>query len=97
MDTSSWMILLKTKLSSSELRIAFLALGVIAAAAVYYYIWNKYRNTDKSYEFESTTSVDINNVQGSDDYCGSISRTRETEVANHELSANPRRRLQRPY
>lgn len=97
MDMSSWLILLKTKISINELRLALLALGVIAAVAVYYYIWNKYRNADKSYQFERTTSVDINNVQGSDDYCGSISRTRETEVAHHELSANPRRRLQGPY
>lgn len=89
---SFWMILLERS-SSGSVRLALLALGVIAAIAFYGYIMSRYRNADKSYQFEETTRVELQDVQGSDTYVDSISRTRDRQVEGHEYSKDPRNRL----
>lgn len=76
---SFWMILLERS-SSGSIRLALLALGPIAAIAFYGYIMSRYRNADKSYQFEETTRVELQDVQGSDTYVDSISRTRDRQV-----------------
>ena len=89
---SFWMILLERS-SSGSIRLALLALGPIAAIAFYGYIMSRYRNADKSYQFEETTRVELQDVQGSDTYVDSISRTRDRLVECHEYSKDPRNRL----
>ena len=89
---SFWMILLERS-SSGSIRLALLALGPIAAIAFYGYIISRYRNADKSYQFEETTRVELQDVQGSDTYVDSISRTRDRQVEGHEYSKDPRNRL----
>ena len=91
-DMSFWMILLERS-SSGSIRLALLALGPIAAIAFYGYIMSRYRNADKSYQFEETTRVELQDVQGSDTYVDSISRTRDRQVEGHEYSKDPRNRL----
>ena len=61
---SFWMVLLERS-SSGSIRLALLALGPIAAIAFYGYIMSRYRNADKSYQFEETTRVELQDVQGS--------------------------------
>ena len=89
---SFWMILLERS-SSGSIRLALLALGPITAIAFYGYIMSRYRNADKSYQFEETTRVELQDVQGSDTYVDSISRTRDRQVEGHEYSKDPRNRL----
>ena len=91
-DMSFWMVLLERS-SSGSIRLALLALGPAAAIAFYGYIMSRYRNADKSYQFEETTRVELQNVQGSDAYLDSISRTRDKHVEGHEYSKDPRNRL----
>ena len=91
-DMSFWMILLERS-SSGSIRLALLALGPIAAIAFYGYIMSRYRNADTSYQFEETTRVELQDVQGSDTYVDSISRTRDRQVEGHEYSKDPRNRL----
>ncbi|MDO5094616.1 MAG: hypothetical protein Q4D79_14580 [Propionibacteriaceae bacterium] len=79
--------------SGGESRLALLGLGVIAAIAFYGYIWRRYRNTDKSYQFESTTQVELSEVTGSDSYSRTIQRTRDSRVAGYERTRDPRQRI----
>ena len=62
---SFWMVLLERS-SSGNFRFILLALGPVAAIAFYGYVMSRYRNADKSYQFERTTRVDLQDVQGSD-------------------------------
>lgn len=87
-----WLVLLERS-SSGSVRLALLALGVIAAIAFYSYVMSRYRNADKSYQFEATTHIELQNVQGSDTYLESIGRTQEKHVEGHEYSKEPRNRL----
>ena len=54
---SFWMVLLERS-SSGNFRFILLALGPVAAIAFYGYVMSRYRNADKSYQFERTTRVD---------------------------------------
>ena len=89
---SFWMVLLERS-SSGNFRFILLALGPVAAIAFYGYVMSRYRNADKSYQFERTTRVDLQDVQGSDTYCDSIGRTQDKHVPGHEYSRDPRNRL----
>jgi len=91
-DMSFWMVLLERS-SSGSIRLALLALGPVAAIAFYGYVMSRYRNADKSYQFERTTRVELQDVQGSDTYSDSISRTQDKHVEGHEYSSDPRNRL----
>ena len=91
-DMSFWMVLLERS-SSGNFRLALLALGPVAAIAFYGYVMSRYRNADKSYQFERTTRVELQDVQGSDTYFDSISRTQDKHVRGHEYSRDPRNRL----
>lgn len=79
--------------SNGEVRLAFLLLGPIAAFLFFGYIWRRYRNTDKSYQYESTTRIDLSNVLGSDKRVRHISRTSQRWVEGHDLTSNPRDRI----
>lgn len=92
--TDRLLILLESS-SSGEFRVILLGLGVIAAGAFYAYIWQRYRNTDKSYRFESTTRVELSEVTGSDTYSRTIQRTRDSRVVGYERTSNPRQRIRR--
>lgn len=81
--------------NTATIRLAFLLLGPISAAAFFGYIWNRYRNTDKSYQFESTTEVEVSDVRAMDQHVDHISRTREDRIAGYELTSNPRARIGR--
>ena len=89
---SFWMVLLERS-SSGNFRFILLALGPVAAIAFYGYVMSRYRNADKSYQFERTTRVELQDVQGSDTYFDSISRTQDKHVEGHEYSSDPRNRL----
>ena len=89
---SFWMVLLERS-SSGNFRFILLALGPVAAIAFYGYVMSRYRNADKSYQFERTTRVELQDVQGSDTYFDSISRTQDKHVEGHEYSRDPRNRL----
>ena len=89
---SFWMVLLERS-SSGNFRFILLALGPVAAIAFYGYVMSRYRNADKSYQFERTTRVELQDVQGSDTYFDSISRTQDKHVPGHEYSRDPRNRL----
>jgi len=91
-DMSFWMVLLERS-SSGNFRFILLALGPVAAIAFYGYVMSRYRNADKSYQFERTTRVELQDVQGSDTYFDSISRTQDKHVEGHEYSSDPRNRL----
>jgi hypothetical protein len=90
---SFWMVLLER--SAGGFRLAMLALGPIAAIVFYGYVMSRYRNADKSYQFEDTTRIEVDNPQGADNYHGSISRTTESHVPGYEYSREPRNRLAR--
>lgn len=81
--------------NTATLRLAFLLLGPASAAVFFGYIWNRYRNTDKSYQFESTTEVEISDVRAMDQHVNHISRTQEDRIAGYELTSNPRARIGR--
>lgn len=89
---SFWMVLLERS-SSGNFRFILLALGPVAAIAFYGYVMSRYRNADKSYQFERTTRVDLQDAQGSDTYFDSIGRTQDKHVPGHEYSRDPRNRL----
>ena len=91
-DMSFWMVLLERS-SSGNFRFFLLGLGPAAAIAFYGYVMSRYRNADKSYQFERTTRVDLQDVQGSDTYFDSVGRTQDKHVPGHEYSRDPRNRL----
>ena len=89
---SFWMVLLERS-SSGNFRFILLALGPVAAIAFYGYVMSRYRNADRSYQFERTTRVELQYVQVSDTYFDSIGRTQDKHVPGHEYSRDPRNRL----
>lgn len=93
-DYAFTLVLLKTTSSNPSYAVVFL-LGPILAGAFFSYIWHRYRNTDKSYQFEATTHMEVTNVSAEDEYTGHISKTTETRVEGHSLTSNPRSRIPR--
>ncbi len=79
--------------SSSEFRIFLLGLGVVCAVTFATYVYHRYRNADKSYQFEDRTRIELSDVLGSDEYSHHISRTRDSHVKGLEQSKDPRQRL----
>lgn len=79
--------------SDVDPRLFALALGPVSAVMFFTYIYRRYRNTDKSYQFESRTRIELENIVHHDEYSRHISRTRNSSVEGRQLSANPRQRL----
>ena len=79
--------------SDTDPRIFALALGPAAAVMFFLYIYRRYRNTDKSYQYEDRTRIEVENIKHFDQYSRHIGRTRSSQVEGLEQSKNPRRRL----
>ncbi len=92
MTSDTALILLE---DTATIRLAMLLLGPIAAAVFFGYVWSRYRNTDKSYQFESTTDVEVGDVHALDQHVDHIPRTQENRIAGHELTSDPRARIGR--
>ncbi len=88
----SLLILLNSS-SSSEVRVLALLLGPVTAVMFFTHIWRRYRNTDKSYQYEHTTAMRLSNVTGKDQRVGHIRRTRDPLVRGYERTKNPRDRI----
>ncbi|RRD05719.1 hypothetical protein EII34_05780 [Arachnia propionica] len=74
-------------------RVFALLLGPLLATMFFLYVYRRYRNTDKSYQYEDRTRIELENIQHFDQYSRHISRTRNSKVEGLEQSRNPRRRL----
>ena len=71
-----------------------LAAGPAGAAATYWALYRYYRNTDKSHAYERDTVIAAQDVQGSEDKVGHISRTRDSDI-DGDNSSDHRDRVQR--
>ena len=67
-------------------------LGPAAGIGFYTWVYLRYRNTDKRYEYEHKTSSDIDGVQGYDTKTRTRHRLRNARIQG-DLSRNPRERL----
>mgnify|MGYP003414566882 CR=1 FL=1 len=73
-----------------------LAIGPTGAAALYWFIYRYYRNTDKSHAFERETIVEAKAVTGADQdrKVDEVKGTRETRIRGDNVTAY-RQRVQR--
>lgn len=71
-----------------------LAAGPVAAAAVYWFIYRFYRNTDKTHQYESETRLEARPVQGRDTKIRTITATTENSISGAN-AARHRARVQR--
>ena len=62
-----------------------LAAGPASAAAVYWFLYRYYRNTDKSHSFEHETKVEAKPVTGSDEKVGEVKGTREKHITGDNV------------
>ncbi len=74
--------------------LALLLLGPAGGIALYWGIWQHYRNTDKSHGFEHETHVEAGPMQGSDRKVDQIRGTRNTRIQGDNV-ADYRRRVRR--
>lgn len=79
--------------SDFEVRILLLFLGPISAVFFFSSVYMKYRNTDKSYQFERTTRVELSDQQRYDTYATHIRKTSRSRIDGEGRSSNPRMRL----
>lgn len=71
-----------------------LALGPAGGGALYYGLWQYYRNTGKSHSFERETRIEAQPVTGRDTKVNEITGTRSTGVDGDNHSDH-RQRVQR--
>lgn len=71
-----------------------LILGPAGAGAVYYGLWQYYRNTGKSHSFERETRVQAKPVTGADRKVDEITGTTKTTIDN-DNKGDHRERVQR--
>lgn len=82
--------------NNTDPRVFALALGPVSAVMFFLYIHRRYRNTDKSYQYENRTRIELENVQHFDQYERHIGRTRKSRIEGIERSRDPRQRLGAP-
>lgn len=80
--------------SSSGSAFYLLAAGPVAAAAVYWFIYRFYRNTDKTHQFERETRIEAQPVQGRDAKIRTITATPDSSISGAN-AARHRARVQR--
>lgn len=78
--------------SSNGDAVYLLLLGPIAGIGFYTFIFLRYRNTDKRYEYEHRTSSEIGGPRGNDTKVNSIHGTSKKRI-DGDNSRDPRRRL----
>ena len=71
-----------------------LLLGPAGAVAVYWGLFQYYRNTDKSHSFERETLIESKPVTGSDAKIDEVRGTKRTSIPGNNVS-NHRERVQR--
>ena len=71
-----------------------LLLGPAGAVAVYWGLFQYYRNTDKSHSFERETLIESKPVTGSDAKVDEVRGTKRTSIPGNNVS-NHRERVQR--
>lgn len=74
--------------------LAVLALPFIIAGAFYYAVYRRYRNHDKSYQYEQNTDVKISNLQHSDVQIDVVKGTSDRKIKG-DNSNEHRNRVQR--
>lgn len=65
----------------------------VSAWAFYYFMHLYYRNTDKSYAYEVESTVEVSNVDGSDQFIEERKYVGESEIPG-ENGGDPRTRVQ---
>lgn len=68
--------------------------GPVVGGAIYGGLYTYYRNTDKSHQFERTTSIDAKPVTGNDVKIDEVHRTKRTSISGNNRSDH-RERVQR--
>jgi hypothetical protein len=71
-----------------------LVLGPAGATALYWVLYQYYRNTDKSHDFERETKVEAQPVTGSDEKVDTIEGTQQRRIAGDNVGEY-RKRVQR--
>lgn len=74
--------------------LAPIVLGLLVGFSVYTYVFLRYRNTDKSYQFEQETAIGVSNVQVFDTPTRRIDGVRSPTMSNRN-NGNPRTRVRR--
>ncbi|WP_142111668.1 hypothetical protein [Rarobacter incanus] len=59
---------------------ALFIFAVLAGVALYYFVWNYYRNANARFKFEDTTTSQATNVQGNDAKTGSRKGLRSQQI-----------------
>lgn len=80
--------------SSGEWKLIFLAMGPFSAFGFFMAIWRRYRNTDKSYQYERDTAIEAQPATGWDVKVGSKNRQKREEIEGRNSGKN-RQRVQR--
>ena len=62
-----------------------LLLGPIGAIALYWVLYQYYRNTDKSHAFENETTVKADPVTGSDQKVDEVTGTQQQRISGENL------------
>ncbi len=71
-----------------------LAAGPVGATALYWVLYQYYRNTNKTHSFERETKVDAEPITGSDEKIDEIQGTQRTRIEGDNVGAY-RARVQR--
>lgn len=79
--------------SSSDNSLLILLLGPLSGVAFYGLQYARYRNHDKSYQYENKTEIKVSNIDNTDRMIGKNNGTRDSKIANHHKSSNPRKRV----
>jgi hypothetical protein len=79
---------------SDNSELLLLAAGPVGATALYWVLYQYYRNTDKSHGFERETKIKAKPITGSDKKIGEIKGTQRTHIQGDNLEAY-RARVQR--
>lgn len=80
--------------SESDTPWFLLLLGPAGAGGVYWALFQYYRNTNKSHDFENETIIESQPVTGNDHKVDSVRGTKRTEI-NGENASNHRSRVKR--
>ena len=84
--------LMRSSSSGDDSTFWLILMGPAAAIGFYTWVYLRYRNTDKRYEYEHKTTSEIDGVQGYDTKTRTRTRLRNARIQG-DLSRDPRKRL----
>jgi hypothetical protein len=79
---------------SNDSSLVLYASGPAAAAAYYWFMYRRYRNTDKTEQYEHETVVQAQPIEGSDTKVDTITGTQASQISGRN-EANYRQRVER--